>query len=166
MAKPIVVTNAGPLIYLALLDHFHLLHDLFHDVFVPEAVYGEVVLQGGGLPGASETEAAVRKGLFHKAKVQNRIAVDALLAELDLGEAEAIVLAREANAGRILLDDRAARNKAALMGLRSVTGTIGVLLLARDTGFPINLQSDLDRLIQHNFRIAPDLYERLVSPRP
>lgn len=165
MAKPTVVTNAGPLVHLALLDHFHLLHDLFHDVFVPEAVYGEVVVQGGGLPGASETEAAVRKGLFRQVKVQDRIAVDALLAELDVGEAEAIVLAREANVGRILLDDRAARNKAALMGL-NVTGTIGVLLLAQGTGLPIDLQSDLDSLIQHNFRISSDLYQRLVNPRP
>jgi predicted nucleic acid-binding protein len=39
VAKPTVVANAGPLIYLALLDHFHLLQAVFHEVGVPEAVY-------------------------------------------------------------------------------------------------------------------------------
>jgi predicted nucleic acid-binding protein len=60
--------------------------------------------------------------------VGDRIAVDALLDELHLGEAEAIVLARELSIGRILLDDQAARSRARLMSL-TVTGTIGILLL-------------------------------------
>lgn len=164
MTKPTAVTNAGPLIYLAVLDRFDLLGDLFQQIHVPEAVYGEVVLRGGGLPGASETGDAIRTGWLRKSKAQDRIAVDALLAELDLGEAEAIVLAREMNVQRTLLDDRAARDKAQAMGL-TVTGTIGVLLLARDMGYTVNLQHDLDLLIQHNFRISPQLYQRLVNPQ-
>ena len=32
VGKPRVVADAGPLIYLALLDRFHLLHDLFDEV--------------------------------------------------------------------------------------------------------------------------------------
>ncbi|MFO7907304.1 MAG: DUF3368 domain-containing protein [Planctomycetota bacterium] len=165
MGKPKVVTDAGPLIYLAVLERFDLLDELFDEVWVPEVVHHEVVRPGRNMPGASETEIAVQTGRFRSAKAENMVAVDALLTELDRGEAEAIVVARESNIGRVLMDDRAARTKATSMGL-SVTGTIGVLLLARRTGIPIDLQNALDRLIQHNFWIALDLYARLIGSRP
>lgn len=157
-----VVTNASPLIYLAVLNRFSLLNDLFQDVYVPTAVYQEVAVHGAGQPGANETAEAVERGWLQRADVQSRISVDALLDELDLGEAEAIVVAREQDISHILLDDRMARNKADLMGL-TVTGTIGVLLLARQRGIDIDLKHDLDVLIEHNFRIAPHLYESLVA---
>ena len=165
VGKPKVVTDAGPLIYLALLERFHLFFDLFDQVWIPEAVHHEVVRQGRNMAGASETEIAVQTGRFRSAKAEDVIAVDALLTELDRGEAEAIVVARESNIGRVLMDDRAARRKAVGMGL-SVTGTIGVLLLAQQMGTPIDLRKALDRLIQHNFWIAPKLYERLTGARP
>jgi len=162
VARPTVVTNASPLIYLALLDRFHLLNDLFGEVGVPDAVYREVVLEGARHPGAYETTAALKTGHFRRMEVRHRIAVDVLLEQLHPGEAEAIVLARESNVGRVLLDDRIARNKAKLMGL-SVTGTIGLLRLGKQRGMRIDLQASLDLLIQHNFRISADLYERLVK---
>jgi uncharacterized protein len=104
------------------------LKDLFGEVYLLEAVYREVVVEGAGQPGAAETQTAVTQGWLQQIAVRDRIAVDALLDELHLGEAEAIVLARELSVGRVLLDDRAARTRARLMGL-TVTGTIGILLL-------------------------------------
>ncbi len=156
-----VVTNASPLIYLSILNRISLLGKLFSEVYLPEAVYKEVVIRGRGQPGAKETQAAIDEGWLHRITVKNRTAVDGLLDELHLGEAEAIVLARELDTGRVILDDRAARSKASLMGLW-VTGTIGILLLAKDKGVVGNIQEDLDSLRQHNFRISPDLYVRLV----
>jgi len=157
-----VVTNAGPLIYLAILGRFDLLRGLFGGIYLPRAVYHEVVIQGIGQPGADETREGVSDGSLRLVDVQNRIAVDALLGELDLGEAETIVLARELNLGWVLLDDGAARARARLMGL-GVTGTIGVLLLARRAGIEIDLQHDLGLLIAHNFRLARDLYDMLTT---
>jgi len=55
LVKPDVVINAGPLIYLAVLDRFDFLQKLFGQVYGPQAVYKEVVLQGAGQPGANET---------------------------------------------------------------------------------------------------------------
>ena len=55
------------------------------------------------------------------------------LGNLHLGELEAIVLAQESKADFVLLDDRAARNKAVRSGL-SVMGTVGVLKLANARG--------------------------------
>jgi predicted nucleic acid-binding protein len=75
------------------------------------------------------------------------------------------VLARELSVGRVLLDDRAARTKARLMGL-TVTGTIGILILAKKAGVEIDLRRALDVLIQQNFRISLDLYDMLVATQP
>ena len=161
MEPPRVVTNASPLIYLSILNRITLLDELFSEIYLPEAVYREVVIQGRGQPGAKETQAAIDEGWLRRITVNNRTAVDGLLDDLHLGEAEAIVLARELETGRVILDDRAARSKANLMGLL-VTGTIGVLLLAREKGMVENIQEDLDRLRRHNFRISADLYARLV----
>jgi len=164
LVKPDVVINAGPLIYLAVLDRFDFLQKLFGQVYVPQAVYQEVVLQGAGQPGANETCVAVNDGWLKLLSVQSRIAVDALLDQLDLGEAEAIVLARELDVRRVLLDDGAARAKARQMGL-TVTGTIGVLLLAKQAGIDFDFKHDLDVLIRNNFRLARSLYDELTTAR-
>lgn len=157
-----VVTDSGPLIYLAVLGCFVTLRDLFGRVYLPETVYREVVLQGAGEPGADETRAAVAEGWLVRVAVENATAVDALLGELDEGEAEAIVLARELNADLVLLDDGAARAKARLMSLRT-TGTIGVLLLARDAGMDVDLRRSLDTLVVQGFWLSRELYEQLVA---
>ncbi len=160
-----IVTNAGPLIYLSVLNRFTLLQQLFATVWLPQAVYQEVIVHGQGLPGTQETRDAVEAGWLKPTAVKNRIAVDALLNELDLGEAEAIVLARELEIDRVLLDDGAARTRARLMGL-GVSGTIGVLLLARRTGLALDLRHDLDVLIEHNFRLSRQVYDALVAVEP
>ncbi len=102
MRKLNVVTNAGPLIYLSLLGRLDLLRELFGSVSVPDAVYQEVVVEGKGRPGASETHAAVESGWLQRAGVQGRDVVEALLADLHVGEAEAIALAREQAADGVL----------------------------------------------------------------
>ena len=53
-----VVSNSGPLINLAKVDQFTLLRDLFQHITIPPAVFEEVVVRGGGQPGADETNTA------------------------------------------------------------------------------------------------------------
>lgn len=162
MKRETVVSNGGPLIYLSLLNRFSLLENIFSTVFIPDAVYQEVVLDGRGQPGADEVRAAIASGWLVRSTVTERIAVDALLEELHAGEAEAIVLSRELAIERVLLDDRAARSKAQLMGL-TVTGTVGILLLAHRAAIIEDIRPDLDRLIESNFRISRRLYDQLCQ---
>lgn len=161
---PKVISDSGPLISLGVLQRFDVLQSVFGEIYVPEVVYEEVVMAGFGRPGARETKAAAQQGWLQSVRVVNRTAVEALLDELDIGEAEAIVLAKELKAEYILLDDRAAREKASLLGLH-VTGTIGVLCLAVAEGLSVDIKEALDTLIEHNFRISKELYSKVTGGR-
>ena len=98
-----VVSNASPLINLARIGKLDLLHDLYGELTIPEAVWREVVVEGAGQPGADEVKGAT---WIKRHAVANRQLVHALQQELDAGEAEAIVLASEMEAELLLMDER------------------------------------------------------------
>ena len=50
---PVVISNASPLIGLTGIDLLHILRELWGNIIISEAVYGEVVIKGSGKPGAS-----------------------------------------------------------------------------------------------------------------
>lgn len=89
-----VVCNSTPLIALSRIGKFELLNTYFGDVYVPQAVFDEVVTHGGDLYGAKEVRAA---DWIKVEKVKNKIAVESLCVILDRGESEAIILAKEKN---------------------------------------------------------------------
>jgi predicted nucleic acid-binding protein len=156
-----IVVNAGPLIHLAGIGQFHLLQTLFDSVNIPDAVYAEVVTHGWGQAGASEVATALERGWMRRRTVVNRLAVALLLGELHEGESEAIILAREMGCG-VLLDDAAARAAATRVDL-AVSGTIGVLLLARRRTLIDSLEPELDKLLASGFRLSRSLYDRLCE---
>jgi predicted nucleic acid-binding protein len=53
-----IVANAGPLIALARIGQFELLHLLYDELYVPTSVRDEVTIFGQTRPGAVEVEAA------------------------------------------------------------------------------------------------------------
>jgi len=75
-----VVSNSGPLINLAKVGQFTLLRDLFQHITIPSAVFEEIVVRGGGQPGAGETNTAqwITRGMLEQSDV-----ADILAAELD-----------------------------------------------------------------------------------
>ncbi|MGH7200146.1 MAG: DUF3368 domain-containing protein [Planctomycetaceae bacterium] len=85
-----------------------------------------------------------------------------LAASLGSGERETISLALEIEADRVILDDRAARRLAQDLGL-PIIGTLGVLLAAKRRTILSNIRPQRDALIHHGFRIAPALYEQVLS---
>ena len=81
---------------------------------------------------------------------------------LDLGEAEAIALAVETQADRVLIDERQGRLVAARLNLR-YTGILGVLVEAKSQGLITEVKPLLDALInQAGFWVAKPLYNRVL----
>lgn len=109
-----VVSNTSPLINLAWVGQLELLHELYGVIDIPEAVWHEIVVQGAGQPGAKEVNSA---DWINTRAVDNKLLVLALHQELDAGEAEAIALAIEQNAGLLLMDERLGRETARYFGL-------------------------------------------------
>jgi predicted nucleic acid-binding protein len=81
---------------------------------------------------------------------------------LDNGEAEAIALATELQPEVVLLDDKLARRMARRLGV-PVTGTLGVLLRAKQVGLVVELRSLITRLqSEGDYYIDPGLIEKAL----
>ena len=100
----IVVSNSSCLIGLSRIKMLNLLKELFGKIFISQEVYKDVVIKGKGRPGAKEVEKA--KGDWIEVRsVQDKLAMEVLLTELDIGEAETIILASEINASLVIIDE-------------------------------------------------------------
>lgn len=154
------VSDAGPLIHLSWIGRLDLLQELFDEVIAPAAVRDEVLRVGPEITGAALLREALADGRPAVRAVHDHAAVEALRAELDQGEAEALVLMGEADADIVLLDDRRARDRAIDQGL-PVTGTLGLLRMARDRGLLPAVLPLLLELRQRGFRISADLVEQI-----
>lgn len=78
------------------------------------------------------------------------------------GEREAISLAHELGGYEVILDDLAARRLAGALGL-PVTGTLGVLILAKRRGLVPAIRPLMDALVAVKFRLGPNLYRQLLA---
>lgn len=77
---------------------------------------------------------------------------------IDKGEATAIALALEIEGATLILDDLTARNFAARLGIH-VTGTMGVLIKAKQDGHIPSIRPLVQMIRQTNFRLS-DRVER------
>ena len=155
-----IVSNTTPLIGLASIGRFDLLRQIFREIYVPQAVYAEAIVKSREEGGAREDILAAT--WIHTIEVEDQLAVDVLLDELDLGEAEAIVLARELGADWVLMDERKGRNKLRQLGLRKI-GTLGILLKAKRAGMLSEIAPEIGRLQEKGFRISPAIVASILQ---
>lgn len=153
----IVVSDTSPITNLAAIGQLDLLRQLYQQVIIPEAVFQELMTQGGQHPGAIVQQLA----WVEMRAVVNRNVVKALRAELDEGEAEAITLAQELAANVLLMDERLGRAAAARFGLK-VVGILGVLIEAKRQGLIHEVKPLVEALMELGFRIGPNLYQQVL----
>lgn len=124
----IVISDTTPLISLMKIGQLDLIHQLFGEVQIPEAVFQELV-SNRRFP---EESRLIRESAFIRTvAVRDTRAVELLCrsAGLDLGESEAIILSDSDNADLLLMDESRGRRVARQMGIQ-IMGTIGMLITA------------------------------------
>lgn len=147
------------MIGLASIGQFDLLQQLFGEIQIAKAVYDETVIQGREDGGAKQQVSTAT--WIKPVAVQDRLAVEVLLDELDLGEAETIVLARESKADWVLMDEKKGRRKLNQLGIEKI-GTLGILLKAKQSGLIEQIRPDVERLIKQSFSISPSLVNSVL----
>lgn len=157
-----VVSNTTPLIGLAMVGRFEVLKILFQQIYIPSAVYHEVTMDAGDKPGIKETKSGVSEGWIQVVNVNPTGILTTLQVDLDPGESEAIAWAFENQSDLLLIDEYKGRAKATGLGL-NLTGTIGVLLLARQAKLLGNIRTELDLLRTQGFRISDSLYKKVLE---
>jgi predicted nucleic acid-binding protein len=151
--------DTGPLIFLSKLGHLDLLKDAASTICVAEAVIDEI--QAKPDEAARAINLACQFWLSVR-QVTNRQAVEILLADLGRGESETIVLAKEIEAERVVMDDLDARRFAHRVGLKSI-GTLGLLLAARLDGRIASLRREIENLADAGFHATPELVDRVLT---
>lgn len=126
-----IIADAGPLIYLTRINKLKLMRILFKEVYIPEAVKTETVNKGKaeGYTDAIAIEKAASSGWIKVARAKPNAKKLAEEAKVGKGEAEAILLAKQTNTTKILIDDARGRKVAQSLGLKP-HGTIYALKLA------------------------------------
>ncbi|WP_297091051.1 DUF3368 domain-containing protein [Thermococcus sp.] len=154
-----VALNSSPLIFLAKLGLLDLLERLFEEVYITESVYHETVVEGAG---HEETVVIANADFLKRVSVENQRLVKFLLEMVDHGEAETIAFALENEVDVVLLDDKDARKIARSFGLR-VTGTLGLLLLAKRKGLISQIAPYVEELRRNGFRISEGVVKRVLK---
>lgn len=153
----IVVSDTTPLNYLILIDCENVLFELFGRVIIPQAVADEI-----SAPGAPAKVQQWANELPQWVEIkETSLIADESLRNLDAGETEAILLARELLADVLLVDDGQARFVAANLGI-PITGTLGILDRAAAENL-IDLAKTLEALQETSFHVSQALIEKLLS---
>ncbi len=151
----IVVSNTSPIFYLSCINYLELLRQLYGEIIIPIAVFNEITNIGN-----TDISATIVPTLtwIKPQQVTNQNFVTQLTVDLDPGEAEAIALAIEVNADRLIIDERLGRRIATQSGIQ-IIGVLGILIAAKQRNLIDILKPLLDSLIeQTGFWIDQKLY--------
>jgi uncharacterized protein len=146
----ILIADSSALITLAVCDSLYLLDLLFKEVKVPRSVYREVIRE-------SKKEADKLKDYL-----LNKIVIIIKEGTIEIGELEAMVLYKQLNANRLLVDDRRARKVAELNQIK-IIGSLGVLLLSKKEGHITNIKSRIEMIKNSDIYLSEELLQRIMS---
>lgn len=156
----ITVSNTTPLIGLASIQKFDMLRQLFGELYIAQAVYDEAVIAERETGGAKHEVSTA--SWIKTIGVKDRLAVEVLLDEIDLGEAETIVLAREIGADWVVMDEKKGRRKLTQLGLKKI-GTIGILLKAKQVGLLPVIRPEIEQLRQRGFSLSQAVVDAVLQ---
>lgn len=151
-----VVSNTTPIISLLKVNKLEILRELYTEVFIPYEVYQEI--EAGKNKDYYVDLTKIKWIKIEKIKNEKSLL---FFLDLDKGEAEAIVLANEIDADLIILDETLGRFHAKHIGLK-VTGTIGILLKAKENGIIEKINPILNELLQKGIWLSEKLIKQTL----
>ena len=153
----LIICDTSPITNLIQVGQLDTLEKLFEKGTVPQKVYQELAVYENQKEEIEKRDWIVVKTVHKYEKVL------ALKDVLDLGEAEAIVLAKEMNADFLIIDERKGRKIAQGLGI-NIIGLLGVLIQGKNKGHIEYLKPILDKLIYEvGFRVKEELYLKVLE---
>lgn len=158
-----VVVNSTPLLVLGNIDKLSILNELYGTIYITEAVYREVLEKND-----KESRAVLASlNWITVMRIDNPQDYAMYRAKLHAGEVETMILAQLAQqksfqADLVILDDLAARKTAQYLGL-TVTGTLGVLIKAKQKGIISEVKPLLDMMMKNGFFISEKVMNMVLK---
>ena len=149
-----VISNTSPILSLLRIDNLHILKDLYTKIIIPKAVYLEI-------------EEGKEKNYYQDLteidwieikEIENTASKD-YFPNLNDGEVE--VLAKELNADCVIMYELMGRRNAKQLGM-NLTGTIGILLKAKEKGLIVSVKDRLSELSEKGIWLSPKLVKKAI----
>lgn len=153
-----LVVNASPLILLARIERLDLLTLLVEKIIVPEGVLKEVEAGSKRDEAATAVKALARAKIVPDREVPNRIQ----LWDLGPGESQVLSHAIARDGSEAILDDRAARRCARVLGI-PYTGTMGIVIRCRRRGLIPAARPLLKALQEQGIHLTQALIEDALA---
>ena len=142
MKKGLVIADSGPIFSLAQINELKILHNLFHEIRIPNAVWEEITLD--------KTTRFYKKVFnFFEPKIAKISGFNDLTFQMGYGESESLILYKELNADFLLIDDKKARKIAENFNICCI-GTLGLLSTAKTKSLIKELRPYFIVLIENN----------------
>ncbi len=150
-----LVINTGPLLALiAGIGDLSLLEKLYKRVLVPAEVCQEIEVGGSSGFGVSE----FRRANFIEKRSNLTNITPFIRNSLDLGEASVIQLALDENIHTVCIDESMGRRIARLNGLK-LTGSIGILIRAKQDGFDLSMREAINRMQSQGIYVSQKIVD-------
>lgn len=154
-----VIVNSTPIILLSNINQLELLKQLYETITIPQAVYDEVTAK----PDSACQNLKNHFDWIKVEKIRNPIQKKMYEAKLHDGEVEVMILAQEEpKADLVILDDNSAKKTAKFLDL-SVTGTLGVLVKAKQLNYIEKVKPLMDALIANGFFVTQNVYSMVLE---
>jgi len=152
-----VVSNTTPILNLLKIGKLDLLHDLYGSIMIPQAVYREIEI-------GKNKNYYTDIGRIEWIKILpiKTLSARSFLFDLDDGEAETIILARAESVDLMIIDEKSGRRYAINLNI-PVTGTIGILIKAKEQGLITEIAPLLHELNDKSTWINVKLFEKALQ---
>ncbi|HSM83453.1 MAG TPA: DUF3368 domain-containing protein [Nodosilinea sp.] len=155
---PEVIADTSVMQYLFQSNHFLLLPNLYENLVIPKAVKNE--LDEGRKLGILLPQPSDYEWIQPVAVEEQRLVPQ--IPGLGQGEREVLSLSMKQQNALALLDDGLARQYARRLNIR-VTGTLGILLKAKQSGLIDQIGPVIDSLKQLGFRVSEETQAAILS---